>query len=172
MELWHRFAEGHPDAFESLFRQYQRDVYRWIIRIVRDSAAAEDLTVETFWRMYRARTRFNPEGNGAAWLRRIATNAALDHLRHAKRQVPLPEDLPADPAPDSAVQSETRQAIQHALAQLSPRLRVVAQLGLVEDEPYNEIAAALGISLNAVKIRMFRAVRVLRKKLLEAGITP
>ena len=172
MELWHRFAEGHPDAFESLFRQYQRDVYRWIIRIVRDSAAAEDLTVETFWRMYRARTRFNPEGNGAAWLRRIATNAALDHLRHAKRQVPLPEDLPADPAPDSAVQSETRQAIQHALAQLSPRLRVVAQLGLVEDEPYNEIAAALGISLNAVKIRMFRAVRVLRKKLLEVGITP
>ena len=61
MEPWHRFAEGHPDAFESLFRQYQRDVYRWIIRIVRDPAAAEDLTVETFWRMYRARNRFNPD---------------------------------------------------------------------------------------------------------------
>lgn len=172
MELWHRFAEGHPDAFESLFREYQRDVYRWIVRIVRDSAAAEDLTVETFWRMYRARARFNPEGNSAAWLRRIATNAALDHLRHAKRQMPLPEDMPAVPTPDSAVQNETRLAIQRALAQLSPRLRVIVQLGLVEDEPYNEIAAALGISLNAVKIRMFRAVRLLRKKLLEAGITP
>jgi RNA polymerase sigma-70 factor (ECF subfamily) len=172
MELWHRFAEGHPDAFESLFRQYQRDVYRWIVRIVRDSAAAEDLTVETFWRMYRARARFSPGGNGAAWLRRIATNAALDHLRHAKLQVPLPEDLPADTAPDSALQRETRHAIQRAVAQLSPRLRVVVQLGLVEEEPYDEIADALGISLNAVKIRMFRAVRLLRKKLLEAGITP
>jgi len=172
MDPWHRFAEGHPDAFESLFRQYQRDVYSWIVRIVRDSAAAEDLTVETFWRMYRARARFNPEGKGAAWLRRIATNAALDHLRHAKRQAPLPEDLPADPVPDSAVQHETRLAIQRALGQLSPRLRVVVQLGLVEDEPYDEIGAALGISSNAVKVRMFRAVRLLRKKLLETGITP
>jgi RNA polymerase sigma-70 factor, ECF subfamily len=172
MDPWHRFAEGHPDAFESLFRQYQGDVYRWIVRIVRDPAAAEDLTVETFWRMHRARARFNPEGNGGAWLRRIATNAALDHLRHAKRQVPLSEDLPADATPDSAVQRETRQAIQRALAQLSPRFRVVAQLGLIEGEPYGEIAGALGISLNAVKIRMFRAVRLLRKKLLEAGITP
>src|SRR5262249_47318412 len=102
----------------------------------------------------------------------IAVNVALDHLRHTKAQVPLPEDLPATQAPDSAVQSETRNAIQCALAELPPRLRVVVQLGLVEDEPYNEIAAALGISPNAVKVRMFRGVRLLRQKLLEAGITP
>jgi RNA polymerase sigma-70 factor (ECF subfamily) len=172
MDLAKRFAAGDLDAFEVLFREHQRHVYRWIVRIVRDTAAAEDLTVEAFWRMYRARARFNPEGNCGAWLRRIATNVALDHLRHAKRQVPLPEDLPADPAPDSAVQRETRLAIRSALAGLSPRLRVVVQLGLVEDEPYDEIALALGISPNAVKVRMFRAVRLLRKKLLEAGITP
>jgi RNA polymerase sigma-70 factor (ECF subfamily) len=51
MELLQRFAAGDPDAFESLFRRYQSDVYRWIVRIVRDPAAAEDLTVETFWRV-------------------------------------------------------------------------------------------------------------------------
>ena len=172
MDLAKRFAEGDLDAFETLFREHQRDVYRWIMRIVRDHAAAEDLTVEAFWRMYRARARFDPSGNCGAWLHRIAVNAALDHLRHAKRQTALPEDLPADPAPDSAVQRETRAAIQRALTELPPRLRVVVQLGLVEDEPYNEIAAALGISSNAVKVRMFRGVRLLRQKLLEAGITP
>jgi len=172
MDLAKRFVAGDLDAFEELFREHQRDVYRSIMRIVRDSAAAEDLTVEAFWRMYRARARFDPCGNCGAWLHRIAVNAALDHLRHAKRQVPLPEDFPAGQAPDSAVQRETRIAIQRALAELPPRLRVVVQLGLVENEPYNEIAAALGISVNAVKVRMFRGVRSLRKKLLEAGITP
>jgi RNA polymerase sigma-70 factor, ECF subfamily len=130
--------------------------------------------VEAFWRMYRARARFNPEGNCGVWLRRIATNVALDHLRSMKARAtaPLPKDLPADPAADSAVQSETRRAIQRALAGLPPRLRAVVQLGLVEDEPYDEIAGALGISPNAVKVRMFRAVRLLRKRLLEVGITP
>jgi len=172
MDLAKRFAAGDLDAFETLFREHQRDVYRWIVRIVRDHAAAEDLTVEAFWRMYRARARFDPSGNCGAWLHRIAVNVALDHLRHAKWQTTLPEDLPADPAPDGAVQCETRAAIQRALVELPPRLRVVVQLGLVEDEPYNEIAAALGISLNAVKVRMFRGVRQLRQKLSEAGITP
>ena len=172
MDLATRFAAGDLDAFEALFREHQRNVYRWIVRIVRDPAAAEDLAIEAFWRMYRARARFDPSGNCAAWLRRIAVNVALDHLRRAKLQVALPEDLAAEPAPDSAVQSEMRHAIQRALAELPPRLRVVVQLGLVEDEPYGEIAAALGISTNAVKVRMFRAVRLLRKKLLEVGITP
>src|SRR6516225_3497706 len=133
MDLAKRFAAGDMDAFEALFREHQRNVYRWVVRIVRNPAAAEDLTVEAFWRMYRARARFDPSGNCGAWLHRIAVNAALDHLRHAKRQTTLPEDFPADPAPDSAVQRETRVAIQCALAELPPRLRVVVQLGLVED---------------------------------------
>jgi RNA polymerase sigma-70 factor, ECF subfamily len=172
MDLAQRFAAGDLDAFEALFREHQHNVYRWIVRIVRDPAAAEDLSIETFWRMYRARSGFNPAGNCAAWLRRIAVNVALDHLRHRKLQVTLPDDLPAEPAADSAVQSETRRAIQRALAGLPPRLGVVVQLALVEDEPYNEIASALGISLNAVKVRVFRGTRLLRKKLLEVGIKP
>jgi len=172
MELLERFAAGDSDAFESLFRQYQGEVYRWIVRIVRDPASAEDLTVETFWRMYRAHARFDPRGNCGAWLRRIATNVALDHLRRAKQHVPLPEDLPAAPAADTAVQREARERIRRAFSELPPRLRVVVQLGLVEEEPYREIAQALGISESAVKLRMFRGVRLLRKKLEHMGVRP
>src|SRR5437016_10518494 len=87
MELLERFAAGDLEAFEALFRQHQKEVYAWTVRIVRDSCAAEDLTVETFWRVYRARGRFDPAaGNFRAWARRIATNAALDHLRHARKR--------------------------------------------------------------------------------------
>jgi RNA polymerase sigma-70 factor (ECF subfamily) len=172
MELLQRFTAGDLDAFESLFRQYQRDVYRWIVRIVRDPAVAEDLTVETFWRAHRAHAGFNPEAKFTSWLRRIATNLALDHLRRTRPHVDLPDELAAERRPDSAVQQQTRVALRKAFAELPPRLRVVAQLGLVEDETYPEIAETLGISAGAVKLRMFRAVRLLRKKLQRAGVHP
>ena len=78
MDLLERFAAGDLEAFEVLFRQHQSQVYAWIVRIVRDSGIAEDLTVETFWRIYRSRARFDPAGNFGAWAYRIASNAALD----------------------------------------------------------------------------------------------
>jgi RNA polymerase sigma-70 factor (ECF subfamily) len=170
MELLERFAAGDLDAFESLFRQYQREAYGWVMRIVRDPALAEDLTVEAFWRAHQAHAGFDPENNFRAWLRRIATNLALDHLRRRRPYVDLPEDLAAEQKPDSAVQQQTRVALRKAFAELPPRLRIVAQLGLVEDESYAEIAQALGISAGAAKLRMFRAVRVLRKKLQRLGV--
>jgi RNA polymerase sigma-70 factor (ECF subfamily) len=170
MDLLERFAAGDLDAFESLFRQHQCAVYRWIVRIVRDPAAAEDLTVETLWRAYKAHARFRPDGNFEAWLRRIGTNLAIDHLRTTHAYVELADDFPANPLPDSAVQNETRIAVQRALASLPARLRIVAQLGLIQEEPYRSIAESLGISESAVKLRMFRAVRILRKKLTQEGV--
>ena len=73
MELLERFALGEIDAFEALVRQFQGEVYGWIVRIVRDPGVAEDLTIETFWRIYRARERFEPERGFEPWARRIAT---------------------------------------------------------------------------------------------------
>src|ERR1700758_3188119 len=125
MELLQRFASGDLEAFEALFREHQAQVYRWILRIVRESATAEDLTVETFWRFYKARSRFNPaRGNCGAWLRRIGTNAALDHLRRARREVPLPEDLRSATGIGPCEQGELRAQLQTAVNDLTPRLRV------------------------------------------------
>jgi|SRR5215510_9056627 len=172
MDPLQRFAAGDLGAFEALFRQYQNEVYRWIVRIVRDRAAAEELTVETFWRLHKARARLDPAGNCPAWLRRVATNLAIDHLRHARPTEPLLAE-PQDPSQsDCAEQAETRLAIRKALAELSPKLQVVVQLGLIEEEPYSCIAESLGISIGAVKLRMFRALGILRKKLQQQGIRP
>lgn len=171
MGLLDRFAAGDLEAFESLFRQYQGEVYRWIMRIVRNSATAEDLTVETFWRMYRARAQFDlSKGNCGPWLRRIATNSALDHLRRSRHEVPLPDDLPATAKQPPAEQLELRREILGAIDKLSPPLRAVILLALVEEESYENIAQALGISKNAVRVRVFRGVRVLRKSLSQAGV--
>lgn len=171
MELLDRFAAGDLDAFESIFRQYQAEVYRWIMRIVRNTATAEDLTVETFWRMYRARARFDATMKSCGpWLRRIATNAAIDHLRRSRLEIPLPDELPAAAQQPPGEQMELRREILRAMDRLPPRLRAVILLALVEEEPYEHIAHALGISENAVRVRVFRGVRIMRKTLLQAGV--
>jgi RNA polymerase sigma-70 factor, ECF subfamily len=170
MEVLERFAAGDLEAFEALFRQHQKEVYAWIVRIVRDSGIAEDLTVETFWRIYKSRSRFEPAGNFRAWARRIATNAALDHLRSTRHETELPEDLAGPPEPDSAVRRESREQIKRAFHELPAKYRLVATLALIEEEPYDNIAEAAGISASLVKIRVFRAVRMLRKKLSSLAV--
>ena len=169
MKLLERFAAGDLEAFEALFREHQKEVYAWVVRIVRDHGIAEDLTVETFWRIYKSRSRFYPTGNFRAWARRIATNAALDHLRHSRRETELPEDLAGAGVADPAIRRETRERIKQAFFLLPAKYRLVATLALIEEEPYDKIAAAVGISAALVKIRVFRAVRILRKKLISLG---
>lgn len=167
-----RFTAGDMVAFESIFREFQREVYGWIIRIVRDRGAAEDLTLETFWRIWKARSRFNPQRSFPAWARRIATNVAIDYLKRRSPEVSLTAEPRIDALSDPAVSSETRDKIQRAFRELPPKLQAAATLALIEEDPYQEIAAALGISVNGVKSRVFRAVRLLRKKLTKMGIEP
>lgn len=168
-DLLERFVRGDQFAFELLFRRFEVDVYRWILRIVRDRSAAEDVLVETFWRAYRGRARFDPSRSFGAWMRRIATNAALDHLRAARRRAgwrTADDTLPAPAEPDRAL----AESIALAFDQLPPRLRVVAALALIEEQPHAEIADALDLPIGTVKSRVFRAVRALRKELARLGI--
>jgi RNA polymerase sigma-70 factor (ECF subfamily) len=164
-ELQERFAKGDPEAFELLFRQFQAKVYAWIVRIVRDPGVAEDLTVETFWRMHRARGRFNPQNDFGAWAYRIAINLALSHLRRAPREVELTGNEPDVDAADSAVQGEVQEQIRRAFAKLPSRLQAVVTMALIEERPYQEISQMLGVPAGTVKSRVFRAVRILRKHL-------
>jgi RNA polymerase sigma-70 factor (ECF subfamily) len=172
MELLERFAHGELEAFETLFRQFQGEVFSWIIRIVRDPGIAEDLTVETFWRVYRARSRFDPARSFGAWARRIATNAAIDYLKTVRPEVLLTERQGHVVLPDPAVQRDICDRIEQAFTHLPAKLQVVARLGLIEEQSYEEIAQALGISVGAVKSRVFRAVRLLRIKLKRMGVEP
>ena len=166
------FRQGDVAAFETLFRLHQRAVYGWILRIVRNPAAAEELTVESFWRIYRAHARFQPSRGFEAWARRIATRAALDWLRIQRPETELPADLPAPATADPAVTDEIRRKTTLAFQGLPPKLRIAAILAVVEEQPHKEVAIALGISVSAVKLRVFRALRLLRKELEKQGLTP
>jgi RNA polymerase sigma factor (sigma-70 family) len=168
-ELLRRFVHGDAEAFESLFRQFQADVFRWILRIVREPAAAEDALIEAFWRAHRGRARFDPSRSFGAWMRTIATNVARDHLKASfpsGRSTVAGDWIPAAASADEGV----KQSIALAFRRLSPRLQVVATLALIEERPYAEIADALDVSVGTVKSRVFRATRALRIELARLGI--
>ncbi len=170
------FRLGDVDAFETLFRRHQRAVYGWILRMVRNPATAEDLTVEAFWRIYRAHARFEPALGFEGWARRIATRAALDWMRAARAEKDRTVEFSVEPAApaigDAAVAAEIRVKTALAFERLPPKLRMAATLAVVEEQPQKDVAAALGISVAAVKLRVFRALRLLRKDLEGQGIRP
>jgi RNA polymerase sigma factor CnrH len=170
------FRQGKADAFESLFHQHQRAVYHWILRIVRDRGVAEDLTIECFWRIHRAHARFEPAHGFEGWARRIATHAALDWLRANGARNQLDSEASAEVAApletDPAITAEIRTKTAQAFGRLPPKLRIAATLAVIEEQPQKNVAAALGISVTAVKLRVFRALRLLRRDLQQQGIRP
>jgi RNA polymerase sigma-70 factor (ECF subfamily) len=171
-----RFRQGDSDAFETLFHMHQRSVFGWVLRIVRDRAAAEDVTVEAFWRMHCAHARFDSAREFEPWARRVATRAALDWLRRQKPESSAsPEmwgNVAAPSTGDAAVVADIRQKTELTFAHLPAKLRVAGLLAVVEERPHKEVADTLGITVAAVKLRVFRALRLLRKDLQEQGITP
>ncbi len=170
-DLLERFVAGDQEAFEALFRQLSSEVHRWVMRIVRDESAADDVLVEAFWRAYRGRARFDPSRSFGAWLRRIATNAALDELRAQRKRAgtgTADDGIAAPAGPDGAM----AQAIALAFRALPPRLQLVASLALIEERPYAEIADALSLPVGTVKSRVSRAAEALRLELARMGIRP
>jgi RNA polymerase sigma-70 factor (ECF subfamily) len=172
LELLRRFVDGDTAAFEALFREHQPEVYRWLLPMVRDPATAEDLVVETFWRVYRSRATFDWTRSFQAWARRIATNVARDALRRRPLEVELPAALARPEQPDAAVSDEVRVRVREAVAQLPSKHQVVVMLALVEERSHGEIAEALGIPVGTVKSRLFYALRALRRTLERMGVEP
>jgi RNA polymerase sigma-70 factor (ECF subfamily) len=110
------------------------------------------------------------------WARRIATRVALDWLRARRPESELSFEACAEPAApteaDAAVTAEIRLKTALAFGRLPPKLRIAATLAVIEELPQKDVAAALDISVAAVKLRVFRALRLLRKDLEKQGITP
>jgi RNA polymerase sigma-70 factor (ECF subfamily) len=159
-------------AFDQLYRSSRDDVYAYVAGLLRDRAAAEEVTAQAFERAYRKRGRFDRRrGEPRAWLFGIARNAALDELRRRGRQAELaaePEDLEAAPAIQSAEAAERRLALNAGLAKLCPRDRELIALKFFAGLANAEIASVLEISESNAGTRLHRAVTKLREACDEA----
>jgi RNA polymerase sigma factor (sigma-70 family) len=151
---------------ERLYRSSRDDVYAYAAGLLRDRAAAEEVTAAAFERAYRKRSRFNAErGSARAWLFGIARNAALDELRRRGRQAELSTD-PVDAAsiPDRGDQrSELRLLLDGALGKLQPRERELIALKFFAGLSNAEIGRVLGTSASNAGTRLHRTMDKLRE---------
>jgi RNA polymerase sigma-70 factor, ECF subfamily len=165
-----RARQGDLSAFEEVVRRHQRRVYGVALRIVRSHDVADDVTQETFVRAWRALDRFELGRPFGPWVRRIAANLAVNHVRSPRaREEGLPDghaELPAaSPGPLHALlDDEARQVLERAIAELPDGQRAVFVLRAVEEMSYEQIARALSISPGTVMSRLFRA----RQRLVQA----
>ena len=153
--------------FEALYRSARDDVYAYVATLLRDRAAAEDVTAAAFERAYRKQRTYKPgRGSERAWLFGIARHAALDELRRRKRAATLaaePVDTGAT-APEDAVETALRRAaVRVALALIEPRERELIGLKFHAGLDNAEIAAVLGVSVSNAGTQLHRAMTKLRE---------
>jgi RNA polymerase sigma factor (sigma-70 family) len=161
------------ERFEALYRASRDDLYAYVATLLRDPAAAEDVTALAFERAYRRRRSFDrARGDERAWLFGIARNAALDELRRRKRHAQLvaePEDLSATTAEDGADSAVRRTVVRAALDALSPRERELVSLKFHAGFTNAEIARVLGVSESNAGTLLHRTLTKLRKACHDAA---
>ena len=173
-------ASGEQSAMPSwdeLVREHADRVYRLAYRLSGDAQDAEDLTQETFIRVFRSLQSYQP-GTFEGWLHRITTNLFLDMVRRRNRirMEALPDDydrVPAEgPSPEQAYHdARLDPSLQSALDSLAPEFRAAVVLCDIEGLSYEEIGATLGVKLGTVRSRIHRGRQALREYLAEKADT-
>jgi RNA polymerase sigma-70 factor (ECF subfamily) len=155
-------------SWDELVRQHADRVYRLAYRLSGNPQDAEDLTQETFIRVFRSVQNYQP-GTFEGWLHRITTNLFLDMVRRRARirMEALPEDydrVPADEPNPEQIYHDSRLGpdLQAALDSLPPEFRAAVVLCDIEGLSYEEIGATLGVKLGTVRSRIHRGRQALR----------
>ena len=183
VRLMLQFKGGNGAAFEELVLRYQNRLLTVLEHLVGNREQAEDLTQDVFVRVYKARLRYEPGAKFSTWLFTIANNVASNALRSRsrRREVGVPEGNGSDSSPlrldqlakaasgfmptralDKAEQAEM---VRHAVGALNERQRMALLLAKFEGMSYQDIAATMDLSVQAVKSLLSRA-RVNLKEIL------
>ncbi len=172
-DLVARSQEGDREAFEELVRVTYAETYTLALRLTGDEEDARDVVQESYFRAFRGIKRFRGDAQFSTWMYRITANCAATQLgKRAKHR--HDELLDSDPVIDERPEANPagqadagalRDELADALRDLPPRLRAVIVLRDIYDLPHEAIAAELGISESAAKVRLHRARRKLRERL-------
>ena len=173
-ELVLEVAERNRSALEELYARYSGPMYSLAVRMLRDSGAAEEVTQDTFFNVWKQAASYKPErGKVTAWLFSICRHRVIDEIRrrrrrertHVHQDVEL-ADQPADDTNDPARFANLRMQrgmLKEALAKLRVEQRVVIELAYYGGLTHSEIAKTLGQPLGTVKTRMRLGLRKLRE---------
>ncbi|WP_419660409.1 RpoE1: RNA polymerase sigma-E factor (sigma24) [Desulfosarcina variabilis str. Montpellier] len=162
-------AQGDERAFAELLHRHQNAVYAFACRMLQDPQEAEDVTQETFLRLYQTSRRYRPTASLRAYLLRITKNICIDHFR--KKRPELMDDLP-DPATPQTPQdllegAVTTKYLEKAIDRLPVNQRTALLLRHTEQLSYSRIAEVMDVSIGAVESLLVRARRTLKQRLAD-----
>jgi RNA polymerase sigma-70 factor (ECF subfamily) len=169
--------DGSEEAINTLVGRYVEPVYNLVVRLVGDRTEAEDLTQETFMKMWRSLARFDIHRRFKTWLFAIARNSAVDYLRKARpilfsnMNADEDDDFGASVADESILQDEIfekremGEQLEHLMEELSLDERTIIVLRDQDEMGFEDIAEILGKPVNTVKSRYRRALAKMRREL-------
>lgn len=185
-ELIEAFKKGDQEAFAQLITKYKQTVFRAIYSLVPRQAEADDLAQEVFLQVYDSIDSYKYKSAFSTWLYRITVNKCYYELRKKKRHVSLEAELSdtagkhegealkmkdllvddQESAEDRMINKETQELVRKLLGTLPEKYRMILTLKEIENLSYLEIARIMDISMDKVKVWLFRARLQLREKLL------
>jgi RNA polymerase sigma factor (sigma-70 family) len=166
---------NNQQAYAELLRLYRNPIYYMLLKMMNNADDAEDLTMEAFGKAFKNLDKYSPEFAFSTWLFKIAANNCIDYLRK-KNTMPtcIDQDLfniegnlnevnggMPDTPEDRIIEKQKILTLRKAVDQLRPKYKELVELRYFKELSYEEISQELGISLNNVKIQLFRAKEML-----------
>ena len=156
--------QGNDEAFTQLVETYQKPVFNLCYRMLGDPQEAEDAAQESFWRAYQGLKRYDPQRSFITWLLSIAAHYCIDQQRRRRLPIVSVDILPEEDVPDATPNPEKvvsqmleDQQLRSLLSTLPAQDRAAVVLRYWYDLSDEEIGQMLGLSVSAVKSRLFRA---------------
>jgi RNA polymerase sigma-70 factor (ECF subfamily) len=174
-QVMERIAAGDQAALRILIGRHQVRVFRFVLRLVRSEAVAEELTNEVFMEVWRSARSYRGQSKPQTWMLSIAHHRAVSSLRKRREESwdeeRAAEIVDAGDNPEEAAQKRDKSAVmRRCMEALSPEHREIVDLVYYHELSITEVAAVVGIPENTVKTRMFYARKRLSQTLKAAGV--
>lgn len=166
-----RISEGDSKSFESLMLKYQKLVFGYSVKMLKNKQKAEDITQEAWMRVIKNSQNFKQTGSVKAWILSITRNLVVDEFRQNKKWIDLDDENwaaiedPQDDLEKMFSDGERYAALTKAFSELPENQKIILSMILIEEMNQSEVAVKLGISVGAVKTSLFRAREQLKKNL-------
>ncbi|MFD2935914.1 RNA polymerase sigma factor [Spirosoma flavum] len=161
---------GNMDTMGLLFERYNRPLFGFLFHMTSQHEASEDMLQTVFYRMLKYRHTFTGDGEFRSWMYHLARNVLVDHSKQNKRSAQqynladVAEKIGGGPAADERIlKQQELETLHNAMARLSTENREVLVLSRFQELKYDEIARVLNTTEGAVKVRVHRAMKELKK---------
>ena len=174
---------GDRRAFEELMRKYEKKIFSFVVRMVRNEDTAVDLTQDFFFKIFTVLEKYNFEYKFSTWAYRICYNLVIDHIRKNQAQVDSLDDetvstrdmldsenVSREDGFKALVRAETRDYVWRVVDQIPLKFRELILLRYIQDLKYEEIAEITSLPVGTVKNRIFKAKEILKQEMEKDGM--